>query len=220
VNGKRHRTDGPADEWADGSKFWYVNGKLHRTDGPAIEWADGVKSWYIDGVKLTEKRFKEKTALKEDTAKGEYDIKEDDKGTVRYYKPGTKELHRTDGPAIEWDDGSEEWYVNGKLHRTDGPAAEWADGTKVWYENGKRHRDDGPAIERADGSEEWYVNGKLHRTDGPAIDRADGTKFWYVNGVKMSEEQFIKKTAPSKEYTLAQLERLLGRKVKSIEWAE
>ena len=175
-----------------------------------------VNEW----VKWADKQFNEKTYLKEDTAKGEYDIQEDRYGTVRYYKPGTQILHRTDGgpaieradgtknwyvdgklhrldgPAIEWDDGSEEWYVNGKLHRTDGPAAEWADGTKVWYENGKRHRDDGPAIERADGSEEWYVNGKLHRTDGPAIERADGSEEWHVNGVKMSEEQFIKKTAP------------------------
>jgi hypothetical protein len=25
----------------DGDKFWYLNGKYHRTDGPAIEWANG-----------------------------------------------------------------------------------------------------------------------------------------------------------------------------------
>ena len=125
-------------------------------------------------VKWADKQFNEKTYLKEDTAKGEYDIQEDSYGTIQYYKPGTGELHRTDGPAAEWADGSKEWYQNGKLHRTDGPAVEYADGSKVWYEN----------------------------------------------GVKMSEEQFIKKTAPSKEYILAQIERLLGRKVKSIEWAE
>ena len=97
VNGRRHRTDGPAVEYADGTKFWYVDGKHHRLDGPAIEWADGDNSWYIDDIELTEKRFKEKTSLKEDTAKGEYDIQEDSYGTIQYYKPGTQILHRTDG---------------------------------------------------------------------------------------------------------------------------
>lgn len=31
-------------------------------------------------------------------------------------------LHREDGPAVEWKDGSEEWYINDVLHREDGPA--------------------------------------------------------------------------------------------------
>ncbi len=30
-----HREDGPAIEWADGSKYWYKNGKLNKEDGPA-----------------------------------------------------------------------------------------------------------------------------------------------------------------------------------------
>jgi len=40
-----HREDGPAIEWADGDKHWYLNGKCHRADGPAVEWAEGSKSW-------------------------------------------------------------------------------------------------------------------------------------------------------------------------------
>jgi hypothetical protein len=47
-NGKCHRIDGPAAEYADGDKFWYQNGKRHRIDGPAIERANGDKCWYID----------------------------------------------------------------------------------------------------------------------------------------------------------------------------
>ena len=31
-----------------GNKRWYVNDKLHRTDGPAIEFADGDKFWYLN----------------------------------------------------------------------------------------------------------------------------------------------------------------------------
>ena len=40
-----------------GTKSWYLNDKLHREDGPAIEWADGTKYWYLNGVELTEKEF-------------------------------------------------------------------------------------------------------------------------------------------------------------------
>ena len=34
-----HREDGPAIEYADGAKAWYINGTLHREDGPAVEYA-------------------------------------------------------------------------------------------------------------------------------------------------------------------------------------
>ena len=47
-------------------------------------------------------------------------------------------LHREDGPAIEWSDGSKHWYFNDSLHRKDGPAAECAEELKVWYLDGKR----------------------------------------------------------------------------------
>jgi len=46
----RHREDGPAVEWFDGSKSWCLNGKLNRLDGPAIEYANGWKEWYINNV--------------------------------------------------------------------------------------------------------------------------------------------------------------------------
>ena len=36
--------------------YEYTNaeGQLHRIDGPAIEWASGSKSWYINGQHVTE----------------------------------------------------------------------------------------------------------------------------------------------------------------------
>jgi len=46
----RHRIDGPAIEYADGSKSWWVDGKRHRLDGPTIEFADGDKVWWVDDV--------------------------------------------------------------------------------------------------------------------------------------------------------------------------
>jgi len=51
--------------------------------------------------------------------------------------------------------------LKGNLHREDGPANEWEDGTKSWYLEGKRHREDGPAIEFADGEKQWYLENKL-----------------------------------------------------------
>ena len=57
INGKLHREDGPANEYADGSKSWYINDKRHREDGPAVEYVNGCKSWCIDGKRLTEEEF-------------------------------------------------------------------------------------------------------------------------------------------------------------------
>lgn len=49
VNGRIHRTKGPAAEYADGSKLWYQNGMLHRLDGPAMEFSDGYREWFYLG---------------------------------------------------------------------------------------------------------------------------------------------------------------------------
>jgi hypothetical protein len=50
LNGKLHRTDGPAAEYATGDKVWWLNGEQHRTDGPAVEHSDGGKAWYLNGM--------------------------------------------------------------------------------------------------------------------------------------------------------------------------
>lgn len=50
--GQLHCDDGPAVEWTDGQKEWWVNGELHRLDGPAIEAAYGHhdhQEWWVDG---------------------------------------------------------------------------------------------------------------------------------------------------------------------------
>jgi len=57
VNGELHREAGPAIEYANGDKFWYVNGALHREDGPACEYANGTKYWFLNGKSLTEEEF-------------------------------------------------------------------------------------------------------------------------------------------------------------------
>jgi hypothetical protein len=87
--------------------------------------------------------------------------------------------------------GTKRWYnEQGELHREDGPAIEYANGIKKWYLNGLLHREDGPAIEYVTGNKEWYLNGERHREDGPAREWANGNKEWYLNDVQCSEEQF------------------------------
>ena len=64
LNGKLHRENGPAVEWADGYKSWWLNGELHREDGPAIEWADGDKEWWLNGEEVTEEEVMGKKSRK------------------------------------------------------------------------------------------------------------------------------------------------------------
>ena len=37
-------------------KSWFRNGRLHREDGPAIEYTDGRKEWYLYGKMLTQRQ--------------------------------------------------------------------------------------------------------------------------------------------------------------------
>ena len=102
-------------------------------------------------------------------------------------------LHRENGPAVGYEDGHVEWYQNGQLHRIGGPAIEWWDGDKSWWQNGQRHRTDGPAIERNDGGMEWYINDE-----------------------ELTETEFLAATQPAVEMTVADVEKLLGKRVKII----
>jgi hypothetical protein len=52
------------------------------------------------------------------------------------YRNEKGQLHNDNGPAIEWNDGTREWWINGKRHREDGPADEYPNGFKFWYLNG------------------------------------------------------------------------------------
>jgi hypothetical protein len=59
-NGDLHREDGPAIEYIDGDKYWYINGQSHREDGPAIEFINSYKSWYLNNIRCTKKEYKYK----------------------------------------------------------------------------------------------------------------------------------------------------------------
>lgn len=64
-----------------------------------------------------------------------------------------------DGEIVEFGGGDKLWYnKNNQLHRLDGPAVEYADGSNEWYVNGRKHRLDGPAIDYSDGTKAWYYH--------------------------------------------------------------
>jgi len=92
---------------------------------------------------------------------------------------------------VEVSEHSTRWYNSkDQLHREDGPAIEWANGTKSYYINGKHHREDGPAMETADGEKHYYINGQLHREEGPAVEWVDGSKGYYINGKCLTKKEF------------------------------
>lgn len=95
-DGQWHREDGPAIEFADGTRKWYVNDVIHRDNGPAIEGPDGYKAWYFNG----------KCHREDGPAIERLD------GHMEWYWEG--KAHRDDGPAIVYPNGHKEWYIKGE----------------------------------------------------------------------------------------------------------
>jgi len=186
LNGKKHREDGPAMESSDGTKRWFNNWRLHREDGPAVEYANGSKEWFINGEELSEEEF--------NNLYPQYEVVTNEYGTIRYYLNG--ELHREDGPAVEYANGDKFWIINGELHREDGPAIEYASGSKEWFINGNELTEQEfnrlypqyEIVTNEYGTIRYYLNGELHREDGPAVEYTNGDKFWIINGKKHRED--------------------------------
>jgi hypothetical protein len=49
---------------------WYLNDKLHREDGPALEYVDGRKYWYLEGVEYTKYGHKAEMKRRNNTCNG------------------------------------------------------------------------------------------------------------------------------------------------------
>lgn len=56
-NGQYHREDGPAIEWADGAKEWWVNDRRHRLDGPAYVGPGGSSAWWVNDTFIEKDNF-------------------------------------------------------------------------------------------------------------------------------------------------------------------
>ena len=78
--------------------------------------------------------------------------------------------------------GTKQWYnEHDQLHRTDGPAIIYPNGTQYWYINGTPHRLDGPAIESQDGTQYWYIHGnQLTEAEYYDIIQSEEHLNWYL----------------------------------------
>jgi len=47
-----------------GTRDWFLNGQRHREDGPAIEYADGSRAWYLNDQNMTEEEHRKLTQKK------------------------------------------------------------------------------------------------------------------------------------------------------------
>ena len=64
-------------------------------------------------------------------------------------------------------DGATRWLLGDQLHRDDGPAIEFMDGTLMWFQHGLFHRVDGAAIEWAPPNLPWgwFIHGVEYSED-------------------------------------------------------
>jgi len=60
-----HNEGEPFVEYKDGDKFWRQYSERHRLDGPAIEYANGYKSYYIHGMNYSEEEYWNHPKVKE-----------------------------------------------------------------------------------------------------------------------------------------------------------
>ena len=203
----------PAVEAPGQYRAFYQHGKLHKEDGPAVEYADGKKEYWVLGQPLSPEEFEayqQTKATKE--VKAAYRTPKAARWNSSTQKLAEDFIHslpqNTDliiEQGLSWSGSTFKTIFDGKAQdflKTSSLKLAWeveedstpvtdSGGTTYWYNSaGELHRTDGPAVEYADGSKAWYVDGKRHRTDGPAIELADGSKEWYVDGRRLTEEEF------------------------------
>ena len=93
------------------------------------------------------------------------------------------------------------------------------DGNKFYFKDKQMtilHREDGPAVECANGTKYWLINNKFHREDGPAIEWFSGGRIWYLNNEALTEEEFLKRTAPEIVLTMDEIAAKLGIDVSKL----
>ena len=208
IDGKHHRVGGPAIDRPDGTCAYYTHGKKDRADGPAVITLTGGE-WWTDGVFVRaekticgptefgwESRLGGKLHRIGEAALFHPAYRNPHKcSSNEWYRDGLR--HRIGAPAIEYENGDYECYVDGELHCDDGPALLYhherdkyfrvtSYGETKWAVHGKYHRVDGPAIivGTSNGNcETWYVDGLGHREDGPSYRNGTGSvQEWRIRG--------------------------------------
>jgi len=84
------------------------------------------------------------------------------------------------------------FYLNdeGKLHRLDGAAFEYTDGSKFWLVNGIYHRNIDPSVEYSNGDKYWSFNGEPHRVGGSFYSYSE---FWRIHNKEYTKQDYFNK---------------------------
>jgi hypothetical protein len=73
------------------------------------------------------------------------------------------------------------------------------------------------------GNKYYYKNIEmkiLHREDGPAFEGWNGSKSWYLNGEKLSEQEFLKRTAKETILTMDEIAAKFGIETSKLKIAK
>jgi hypothetical protein len=127
-DGKLHCTNGPAEIRQNGTQLYYQEGRLHRENGlPAMTAAGGTQKFAVNGkyhrlggqpaITWSKSPYRH-----EWWENGEIIRAQRRDGTYEWYAPGYIEreealLHRTDGPAVVYPNGNEEYWLQGTAYR-------------------------------------------------------------------------------------------------------
>ncbi|RTK95519.1 MAG: hypothetical protein EKK64_06770 [Neisseriaceae bacterium] len=152
--------DLPAVENFCGTKHWYLYGRRHRDNNkPAVVFSYNKLSshqkehFFIHGKKYI---INQKDGFKEFLfiPSSKFSTTNQDEAI----------LHSINGmPSVVFDNGTKEWYFDGKLHREkDKPAIEYSNGDKEYWFHGARHRWNGPAVICGD-KQYWFHYGEFIR---------------------------------------------------------
>jgi hypothetical protein len=166
-DGKRHREVGPAVTKKNGSVAYYENNLLHREDGPAVINEFGIEVWYFEGNLHNENgpSYTDNHGNKEWFIHGYCEDRGSQPNVS--WKTGQKQWRKTfdiyddeEGSDVEGEVSTDHPDRIHVIHRENGPAIIYEDGSVEYKRNGKTHRDDGPAIMDVNAGNQWYLDGK------------------------------------------------------------
>ena len=127
-------------EWEERKIFWYKNGNLHREDGPAYIDSSGYEEWWLNGKNyFSESEWKKELEKlkKKSPIKKKIEKKIDSKVLKLNSKKDSIPENYTG--VVEWEEQEKEykvWLKDGEWHREDGPAIVYNDGEKEWWLDG------------------------------------------------------------------------------------
>lgn len=201
-----HRLDGPSIRFANGGYLWRQSGLPHRADGPAR---------YHRLIRTSGDKYRHRRPSR---SRASSPAQVDQRNDASQWCE-TRQLHGfvhcVDGPAVRWQDGSEEWFQRSQRHRSAGPAVVGADGLMEWhFHQPGLHEDD---AEPYAGMYEHQLNDNYFRDYGPSVILPDHTRYWGSSthsrdGVGGYEEQ-MPAVGPWVEYVDGSVDWVLDGKV-------